>query len=81
MVFHTEDANNASCMLSDSPITPKLILADAEASSEVKKIQEKTQTLQAAMNGFLSGNMLKVYMLSERKIGVYLPFNNKDLMI
>ena len=56
MAFSTKDVNKAiNWMLSDSPRTPKLILVDAEASSNVKKIQDKTQILQATMNIYSVG--------------------------
>ena len=56
MAFSTQDVNKAiNWMLSDSPRTPKLILADAEASSNMKKIQDKTRILQAAMNAYSVG--------------------------
>jgi hypothetical protein len=93
MAFSTQDANEAiTWMLSDSPRTPKVILADAEASSDVKKIQDKAQILQAAMNahsvggrgllGFiLAGNMMlkAYYVLSGGEFEVYSALHNKDL--
>ena len=93
MAFSTQDVNKAiNWIFSDSPRTPKLILADAEASSNVKKIQDKIQILQAAMNAYsvggrwllgliLAGNimMLKAYILSEGEFEVYSPLHNKDL--
>ena len=51
MALSTQDANKAiGWLLDDSPRTPKIILADAEASCDVSKIKAKITTLQAAMN-------------------------------
>ena len=78
-------------LLEDSPRTPKMILADAESSSDVNKVKVKVTTLQAAMKAYsidgrcvlgliLGGNMmLKVYTVSEGQFMEYPPLHNKDL--
>jgi hypothetical protein len=56
MSFSTHNIDDAiKWMLSDSPRTPKVIIADAEASSNIKKIEEKNRNIQAVMNECIFG--------------------------
>ena len=91
MVFETDDITNAKVwMYEESYLTPKVIIADADSSTEPKKIQDKEHALLAQMKayqvddrpllGLIVGNnlSLKAYSVSSQLVPFY-PLHGQDL--